>query len=112
MNAAARFASQGVVSRGWAISIFWARTQFTTMFLLLAVLTSALSLVYITNLSRSLNASYQQALAEHDQIHVQWGQLLLEKSTWVVQARVQQIAEDKLGMVIPDSKSILIISSR
>ena len=112
MNAAARFASQGIVSRGLAISLFWARNQFVTMFLLLAVLTSALSMVYITNLSRSLNASYQQALAERDQIHVQWGQLLLEKGAWVVQARVQQIAEEKLGMVMPNGKSILIVSSQ
>ena len=28
--------------------------------------------------------------------------LLLEKSTWMMQARVEQIAEDKLGMIIPE----------
>jgi cell division protein FtsL len=111
MNAAARLASQGVIARSWSISLVWARAQFSTMVLTLAVLTTAMSMVYITNSTRSLNATYQQALAEQDRIHVQWGQLLLEKSTRVEQARVQKIAENKLSMVIPDSKSVMIVAA-
>lgn len=111
MNAAGRFVNQNVLSRGWAISMFWARAQFPTMVLCLAVLTTALSMVYATNANRGFNSAIQQTLAERDRLHVQWGQLLLEKSTWVVQARVQKIAEEKLSMIIPDSKSVTIISS-
>ena len=112
MNAAARFASQGAVTRSVTLTLSGLRTYFSTIFLTLVVLTSALSLVYVTNYSRSLNAALQQAATESDQLRIQWGQLLLEKSTWVVQARVQRVAEDKLGMVIPDSKSIMILSSK
>ncbi|MDR3478540.1 MAG: cell division protein FtsL [Gammaproteobacteria bacterium] len=111
MNAAARF-NQGVLSRGWAVSAFLTRARLSTLVLFLAILTSALSMVYVTNATRSMNASYQQNLVERDHLHVQWGQLLLEKSTWMMQARVQTIAEKKLGMVIPDGKSVVIINSK
>ena len=112
MNAAAKLSNQGVMSRGVTLTVLLSRTQVLMMVLILTLLTSALSVVYVTNATRSLSASYQQKLAERDRLHVEYGQLLLEKSTWMVQSRVQQIAEKKFGMVIPDSKSILIISSK
>lgn len=111
MNAAARTLNQGVLSRGWAISFFLAKAQLSTMILVLAVLSSALSIIYVTNITRTLNSNIQQNLTMHDTFHVQWGQLLLEKSTWMVQARVQQVAEEKLKMVIPDSKSVMIVNA-
>lgn len=109
MNAAARFANQNTLSRGFAITIDWAAAQFITMSLLLAVFTSALSVVYIANSSRSINAGIQQTLSERNRLHVQWEQLLLEKSTQVVQARVQHIAENKLGMEVPERKLVKVI---
>lgn len=108
MNAAARFISQSHVSRTWVISVLLTRTQLSVWMLILAVAMSALSIVYVTNTTRSLNASIQQILTERDQLHIQWGQLLLEKSTWVMQARVQQVASDKLGMMVP--KSVVIVN--
>ncbi|MHB1947519.1 MAG: cell division protein FtsL [Gammaproteobacteria bacterium] len=110
MNAAARFLSQSSVSRTWVISVLMSKAQLSTLTLLVAVLMSALSIVYVTNNTRSLNASLQQMQAERDRLHVQWGQLLLEKSTWIMQARIQQIASNKLGMVVPNSKSVVIVN--
>ncbi len=109
MNAAARLFNQGVLSRGWAITFMIERLQVTTLLLLIALLTSALSMVYVTNLARSTHAALQQTLLERDHMHSQWNQLLLEKSTWMMQARVQKIAEDKLGMIYPESKSVVIV---
>jgi cell division protein FtsL len=111
MNAASRMFNQGVISRGWAFSFLLARTQVSILILALAVLTSALSIVYVTNMSRSFNASLQQAIVDKDQMHVQWDQLLLEKSTWMTQAHVQQVAENKLGMAFPSGKSVVIVDS-
>lgn len=110
MNAAARFLSQSTVSRTWVVSILLSKAQFSLFTLIVSTLISALSIVYVTNTTRSLNANVQQALAERDHLHVQWGQLLLEKSTWIMQARIQQIASHKLGMVIPNSKSVVIVN--
>lgn len=110
MNAAARMFNQGMLSRGWAVSFLLERAQVSMIILILAILTSALSTVYITNQTRGLNAGLQQALAEQDHMHVQWEQLLLEKSTWMMQARVQQIAENKLHMGFPTGKSVVVVT--
>jgi cell division protein FtsL len=110
MNAAARLLNQGSLSRGWVITVFLNRTQFAMFALITCVLLSALSVVYVTNASRSLNANIQQILTERDQLHIQWGQLLLERSTWIMQARIQHVAENKLGMMIPDNKSVVVVN--
>jgi cell division protein FtsL len=110
MNAAARLLKQGNLSRSWVISVILTKTQFSSLMMIAAVLISALSMIYVTNSSRSLNASIQQTLMERNQLHIQWGQLLLEKSTWITPARVQHIAEEQLNMVVPDSKSVVIVN--
>jgi cell division protein FtsL len=110
MNAAGRLMNQGVLSRGWVVSIVFHRTQMPLVCVVFAALVSALSIVYVTNSSRGLNADLQQALLERQQMHVQWGQLLLEKSTWIMQARIQNVAEDKLDMVMPNNKSVVVVN--
>ena|SRR5437879_3193438 len=109
MNTAARLLNQGVLSRGWVISVFLKKSQFMTLAMVISVLLTGLSVIYMTNTTRTLNANIQQTMAEREQLHVKWGQLLLEKSTWIMQARIQNLAEGKLGMVIPDSKSVVVI---
>jgi cell division protein FtsL len=111
MNAAARLFNQGVLSRGWAATVFFSKVKPSTIVLAIAVLTSALSVVYVTNTTRCVSATLQQTIYERDNYRVQWGRLLLEKSTWMMQARVQQVAEDELGMVTPDNKSVVIINA-
>lgn len=110
MNAATRLLNQSVISRGWVVSVLLPRFNVMLCTLIVASLISALSVVYVTNTSRSLNANLQQTLADRNHLHVQWGQLLLEKSTLIMQARVQQIAEEKLEMIVPDSKSVVIVN--
>lgn len=109
MNAAARLLTQSHISRTWVISVLVSNIQFNRIVLILGVLISALSTIYVTNNTRSLHASLQQTVSERERLHIEWGQLLLEKSTWTVQSRVQNIAEEKLNMMVPDNKSIVII---
>lgn len=110
MNSAAHMMNQTTVTRGTVVSLLVSRLQVTLVAMVALVVMTSLSVIYVTNASRSLNAAIQQSLAERDQLRLQWGQLLLERGTWTMQARIQHLAEDKLGMVIPDSKSIIIIS--
>jgi cell division protein FtsL len=42
-------------------------------------------------------------------MYIQRGQLLLERSTWIMQARIQKMAENKLDMVIPDHQSTVVV---
>ncbi len=109
MNAAARLLNQGVLSRGWVMSVFFNRAQLAMFALVFMVLVSALSVVYVTNSVRTLNANVQQTLTDRDRLHIQWGQLLLEKSTWTMQARIQHVAEGMFGMVVPNNKSVVVV---
>lgn len=109
MNAAARLVHQHVLSRHLVLAYLLTRRQMAVLLLSLSVLLSALGVVYVIHVNRVLHANYQHNLAEQDRLHVERGQLLLERSTWMMQARTQQIAEKKLGMMIPDHKSVVII---
>lgn len=109
MNAAARLVHQNIISRHLILTHLLTRHQIGVVVLALAVLLSALSTIYVTHVNRILHATYQRNLAELDRLHVQRGQLLLERSTWMVQSRIQQIAENKLGMMVPNYKSVMII---
>lgn len=109
MNAAARMVHQSLASRRMIWANFLSKGHVTVAVLTLAVLLSALSVIYVTHVTRVLHASYQRNLAEQDRFLVEHGQLLLERSTWMMQSRIQQIAESRLGMVVPDGKSVVVI---
>lgn len=109
MNAAARLVHQNGLSRHFILTHIVSRRHIAIAMLALAVLLSALSVIYVTHLTRVMHAAWQHNLAEQDRLHVERGQLLLERSMWMMQARVQQVAEDKLGMVMPDAKSMVIV---
>jgi len=109
MNAAARLVHQNMLT-GHFLRIHFLSRQYIMMgILMLAVLLSALSVIYVTHVTRILHANYQHHLTEQDRLHMERGQLLLERSTWMMQARVQQFAEQKLGMIIPDSRSVVVV---
>jgi cell division protein FtsL len=109
MNAAGRLVHQGILSRHLILIHLLTRQQFVTLLLIFAVIFSALSTIYVTQATRTLHANYQHNLIDQDRLHVERGQLLLERSTWMMPARIQHIAENKLDMVAPDHKSVVII---
>lgn len=109
MNAAGRLVHRGELSRYLVVTHLLSGRQLATAILTLAVILSALCTIYVTQLTRTLHASYQHQVQEQDRLHVERGQLLLERSTWMMQARTQQIAENKLGMIVPNHKSVVII---
>jgi cell division protein FtsL len=65
----------------------------------------------MTNANRSLNATLQQTFVERDQLHKEWERLLLEKSTLLMQARIQTLAENQLDMVVPEGKAVVVINN-
>jgi cell division protein FtsL len=109
MNAAARLVHQNIVSRQLVFARLLSGQQLTILSLTLAILLSALSVIYMTHLTRELHAQIQHSFVEQDRLHMEYGQLLLERSTWMMQARTQQIAENKLGMIVPDRHSVVVV---
>ena len=109
MNAAARLVHQNTWSRHLLIAHLFTRRQVALLLIILTVLMSALGIIYVTHDTRVLHAQYQNNLTEQDRLLMQHGQLLLERSTWMLQSRIERIAESQLGMIIPDNKSVVII---
>ena len=77
--------------------------------LLLAVLVSAIGVVYSQHTGRKLFAEIQQIKAINDDLLTQFGQLQLEQSTWSTHGRVEQIAHKQLQMHIPDIEEVRIV---
>ena len=110
MNAAAKALAQNsfVVRQGRSIVI--TPQIIGLLMLIVAVLASALSVVYIKDLDRQLFSQLQMLDQARDGLRVEWGQLLLEQNTWAAPARVQALAQNQLGMVFPDPKDVVLVS--
>ena len=109
MNAAARLVHQNVLSRHLVLTYLLSRQQIGVALLALMVLMSALGMIYMTHVTRLMQATYQHYLVDQDRLHVEQGQLLLERSTLMMQSRIQQVAETQLDMVLPNHQSVVII---
>lgn len=72
-------------------------------------LVSAVGVIYSVHVSRQMVSELQSLQREGEQLQVQWGQLLLEKSTWGSYARVEQTARTRLGMYLPTVQEIVVV---
>ncbi|MBE0434262.1 MAG: cell division protein FtsL [Methylomicrobium sp.] len=77
--------------------------------LLLLLLGSALGVIYSKYQSRLLFVEIQQQERELDRYEVEWGQLQLELTTLAEENRVEQIARDKLKLVMPVRDKIIYL---
>lgn len=73
------------------------------------VLLTALGLVYAKHKEREVHIRLQELREERDRLHVEWTQLLLERGALGADMRVERIAREELGMVVPPEKEIVII---
>ena len=79
------------------------------MLLIVAVLAFACSVVYVKNTNRSLFSELQSLQYKDERLKVEWGQLLLEQSTWATQVRVQRIAQQGLKMHLPQLENTVVV---
>ncbi|MGH8292258.1 MAG: cell division protein FtsL [Gammaproteobacteria bacterium] len=77
--------------------------------LLAAGMLSALAVIDARHENRMLFAQLQQLRQQRDQQNVEWGQLLLEESTWSTHARVEQMATQQLDMQLPAHPRIVVV---
>ena len=83
-----------------------------TVFFMLAILMSALSILYMKDLNRRLFIQYQMLESVGDQIQVDWGKLLLEQGAWSTQSRIQEVAQTTLEMRVPAPQEIVLIKTK
>jgi cell division protein FtsL len=75
----------------------------------LAVLASALGVVYGKQQARNRFNELQKLTTQRDDLDIEWGQLQLEQSTWATHGRVERVAHDELGMVTPKASDLRIV---
>ena len=85
-----------------------AKRQFMIGVLVVLLLSSAFSVIYLKELSRKLFIQYQQLQQTQQQAETEWSKLLLEEGAWSTQQRVQSVAAAKLDMAVPVVKKIIV----
>lgn len=76
--------------------------------LLLLISVSALMVIYSSHRARHLFYDLQASRTIRDELQVEWGQLLLEQSTWSSYVRIEDLATNQLGMLVPEPQNLLI----
>lgn len=79
------------------------------LILVAALVACALSVVSARHQARKLFIALQSEQARARALDVEWGQLQLEISTWLMHNRVEEVARDRLKMSIPDPKRIYVL---
>jgi cell division protein FtsL len=85
------------------------QTRLLIAVLWVAVLASALGVVYGKQEARNRFNELQKLTTSRDNLDIEWGQLQLEQSTWATHGRVEQVAHDDLGMVTPQASELRIV---
>ena len=75
--------------------------------LVLILLVCALSIVASNHRGRKLFVELDREQTRMKALDVEWGQLLLEQSTWANHARIEKIAREKLQMKTPPAGQIM-----
>ncbi|MEM5530600.1 cell division protein FtsL [Gammaproteobacteria bacterium AS21] len=78
--------------------------------LFIAILMTSILVIFQSYQYRQLFNTEQQLVAQWDELQVEWGQLLLEQSTLGENSRVESLAKRKLGMLVPHSENVEMIS--
>ncbi|WP_461481579.1 cell division protein FtsL [Porticoccus sp.] len=86
---------------GWLLPLLW-----------LAVVLSALSVVYVSHLCRQLYNELAKMEQEANALQVEWGRYLLEQSSWASLSRVEQLAKSQLQMRVPEPSEIVIVRAQ
>lgn len=82
----------------WLILALWA-----------SCIVSALMVVSVTHQVRRDTDQLEGLRRESADLQVQWGQFLLEQSTWASYSRVQSEAEQVLHMQVPAADKIIFV---
>jgi cell division protein FtsL len=84
--------------------------QFLMMAIIfIAVLGSAILLIYSKHQSRKLFVELQALNHQVTELNTEWGQLQLEQSAWSGHGRIEQVARERLSMVMPNAEEVVFI---
>ncbi len=73
----------------------------TTMVVGMALVVTAVSVVYVKHRSRTLFVELQSLERDRDSLNVEWTQLTLENTAWATHDRIEQVASKQLSFRMP-----------
>jgi cell division protein FtsL len=79
------------------------------LILFFVLITVALSIVTSQHKARKLYFELEQLQELSKKYETEFGQLQLEQSTWAMHSRIEDLANKKLNMQVPDAKRIQVI---
>lgn len=82
---------------------------FALIVLLLAVMGSAIAVVFERQESRLQFVEFDRLQKERDEMNFEWGRLQIEQATWAENNRIEQIARSRLGMISSSAAETVII---
>lgn len=81
----------------------------TLLVFYLVVVVSASGLVYSKHLQRRYFVELQALQETGSKLQTEWEQLLLEESAWSNQSRIEQIANNELGMRLVNHSDVVML---
>jgi cell division protein FtsL len=75
----------------------------------LAVLGSAIQVIYARHKARDMFVRLEKLNAQRDSLEMEWGRLQLEQSYWSSNAFVERVANAKLKMSLPQTRDVRIV---
>jgi cell division protein FtsL len=86
--------------------------QVTTVFLLIAILSSATAVVVTKQKSRVVFVELQKVERIRNQLDIEWGQIQLEQETWSTHNRIETIAVEQLGLEMPTVEQLVLLNRK
>ena len=83
--------------------------RIATVLLSIAVLVSAMAVIYAKHENRKHFVELQALLKQRDEMEINWGRLQLEQGAWATHGRIEQLARKKLDMITPPTQSVVVV---
>ncbi len=111
MNARARVMEQGSLFQGKVRWLAFTKEMLGLSALVILMLFSALSVVYVKNYERTVFSELQSTQTMRERLQVQWGELLVEQSAWATPTRVQMLASEHFAMHLPSQRDLIVVGA-
>jgi len=86
--------------------------HFLVYLLLIMVVLSAFSVIYLTHLNRQTTIKLENLLTDRDELDVEWRNLLLEQNSLAEHSTIESKAKRRLQMKRPSVDSEVIVKMR
>lgn len=77
--------------------------------LVVAVIGSAITVVWARHEHRQLFVELSRLERERDELNIEFGRLQLEQATWADTSRIEDVARTRLGMVEPEGDALIVV---